>query len=91
MSTPTFQITPDGARYLSEQPPAPFHLRILLPALCRDNLTRWRIAAWSGTIAMLAGTVLLAPDWRQGAAAALLFIDAHVEMDRLGSRDEFVQ
>lgn len=68
----TIQITPDGARYLTERPPSPFHLRILLPWLCRDDLIRWRIAAWAGVAATLTGTVILAPDWRQGLAAALI-------------------
>ncbi len=65
-------LTPDGARYLAAQPPAPFHVRALLPALCGHQARRWQVAAWAGVAATLAGTMILAGAGWQGAAAAAL-------------------
>jgi len=65
-------ITPDGARYLAARPPAPFHLRVLIPWLCQDIAARWLAAAWCGLAAMALGIMLLAPTWQAGVAAALL-------------------
>jgi hypothetical protein len=50
-----FAISPDGRRYLSagrgEAVSMPFVLRWLLPAICKDSVTRWR---WSTTLHLLA-------------------------------------
>lgn len=65
-------VTPDGARYLTVRPPAPFHLRVLIPRLCQDIAGRWQAAAWVGLAAMVAGIIVLAATWQVGVAAALL-------------------
>ena len=63
-------LTPDGVRYLKRTNlPAPFHLRWLIPWLCRDESTRWNIAAWAGFAALelhrmrQSGGVPLHPGW----------------------------
>ena len=69
--------TPDGVRYLhlgdGDPVPRPFHLRWLVPFVCRRVPARWfgvTVGAW-----MLATVCvgLLAPTWQTGVAAALLF------------------
>ena len=64
-------VTPDGLRYLNDNPPAPFHRRALLPYLCRNNPTRWLIQAWVGYALLLVGTWGLVGGL-QGVAAACL-------------------
>ena len=71
MKAPT--LTPDSARYLTVRtPPSPFHLRLLLPWLCRQSPTRWYLATWLGVALMALGTALMAPGWQGIAAAALV-------------------
>lgn len=71
-------ITPDGARYLSlasgNKAPHPFHLRWLLPALCRTRSERWRAAAYAGAALTAGATAALAPSWKIGLAAAALVL-----------------
>lgn len=68
-------LTPDGYRYLDRvNLPAPFHLRWLVPWLCRDESARWDVAAWSGLAGVLAGTWLLVGGWAGVAAAALVAV-----------------
>ena len=59
-----FRLTPDGGRYLSmahgKAEPLPFHLRWLLPKLCRDSIPRWVAATVVGTLATVALTGVLA-------------------------------
>lgn len=65
-------VTPDGMRYLKRtELPAPFHLRWLVPFLCRDESTRWDAAAWLGFAGLTFGTWALVGGWA-GVAAALL-------------------
>ena len=71
MKPPT--LTPDSARYLtSRTPPSPFHLRPLLPCLCRQSAARWYAATWVGAALIALGTALMAPGWPGIAAAALV-------------------
>ena len=65
------RITPDGARYLADTPPSPFHLRPLLPLLCRRDPCRWKIATYLGIALTALGTWALVGGW-QGIAAALI-------------------
>ena len=65
-------LTPDGIRYVQRvNLPSPFHLRWLIPYLCRDESTRWDVAAWAGLAGLIVGTWGLAGGWA-GVAAALL-------------------
>lgn len=71
MKPPT--LTPDSARYLTiHQPPSPFHLRPLIPWLCRQSAIRWYLATWLGVALLAIGTAMLAPGWQGIAAAALV-------------------
>lgn len=68
--------TPDGLRYLhlNDQPvPRPFHLRWLVPYVCRREPRRWAWAAWVSWVVATVGVGLLAPTWQTGMAAALMF------------------
>lgn len=68
-------ITPDGVRYLDRvNLPSPFHLRWLIPWLCRDESTRWTAAAWFGFAGLVFGTWALAGGWAGIAAAALVAV-----------------
>ena len=71
MKPPT--LTPDSARYLTVRtPPAPFHLRVLIPWLCGHSAIRWYVATWVGSALIALGTALMAPGWPGIAAAALV-------------------
>ncbi len=71
MKQPT--LTPDSARYLTvHAPPRPFHLRPLIPWLCRQSAIRWYLATWLGVALLAVGTAMLAPGWQGIAAAALV-------------------
>ncbi len=63
------RLTPDGIRYLAmgggTRQPIPFHLRWLLPAVCRENETAWIVANVAG-IAM-AGILTGWLAWGAGA------------------------
>lgn len=73
MSDPA--LTPDGYRYLKRTNlPAPFHLRWLIPWLCRDESTRWNAAAWAGFTGLVVGTWGLVGGWAGVAAAALVAV-----------------
>jgi len=76
------RITPDGARYIrmaaGERQIEPFHLRFLLPWMCRDRVWAWKAATWGGIAITAASVFLLA---RQhglsdscSAVAAMLFL-----------------
>jgi hypothetical protein len=69
--------TPDGVRYLhlgqGDPVPKPYHLRWLIPRLCRADFRRWRAASlvsWALATIMVG---LMAPSWQTGIAAAALF------------------
>lgn len=64
-------LCPDSIRYINPHPPAPFHLRPLLPALCGATAWRWKAATYLGIAATIVGTWALVGGW-QGVAAALL-------------------
>jgi hypothetical protein len=75
------QLGPDAARYIlagqGERVARPFHLRWMLPYLCRDNLSRWRavwLASWAlTTVGMVSWSYQRTADWRvAGAATAFL-------------------
>lgn len=72
------RLTPDGMRYLAlaqgQAVPWPFRGRVLLPWLCRQSGTRWRVALGSGLAAMILGTALLAPRWQTGVAAGIMVV-----------------
>lgn len=70
------RLTPDGARYLrmgaGEREPVPFHLRWLLPWLCRRRAWVWIGATWLGLVALVSGTVVLALQHGLGMPQAAL-------------------
>lgn len=66
-------VTPDGACYISDNPPSPYHLRVLLPALCKRNPTRWQAATYAGIALTAIGTWALIGGWA-GITAALLVL-----------------
>ena len=77
-----FRPGPDAARYLEvahgRPVVAPFNVRWLLPALCRDSLRRWWVV-WIGSWPLLAaGAALWAhlsgAGWEQAAATAVLLV-----------------
>ena len=59
-----YRLTPDGGRYLSmahgHAEPVPFHLRWLLPKLCRENVSRWVASTVISTVAAVVLTGVLA-------------------------------
>ncbi len=69
-------IGPDAWRYLAlarnEPVCRPFHLRWLLPLVCGQSLRRWWAVRWLSWPVVVAGMVLVSPDWRGVAAAVLL-------------------
>ena len=67
----TTTLTPDSIRYLNPNPPSPFHLRPLLPALCGTVAWRWHTATYVGIGLTLVATWALVGGWR-GVAAALI-------------------
>ena len=70
-------LTPDGTRYLAmgrgRPAPKPFHLRWLMPWLCRDVYRRWMTATAVSWILAAIGTAFLADGWERGVAAAVMF------------------
>ncbi len=64
-------LAPDSIRYLNPDPPSPFHLRPLLPALCRAVAWRWQAATYIGIAATIIATWAIVGGW-QGVAAALI-------------------
>lgn len=66
------RLTPDGKKYLAmgagQRVPLPFHLRWLLPFVCRQSELAWIVACWLGIAAFGAGTGWLA--WQAGATLA---------------------
>jgi hypothetical protein len=58
------RLTPDGGRYLSmgrgNREPLPFHLRWLLPWLCRHHTRRWLVASSLGYVGVVCLTAVLA-------------------------------
>lgn len=68
-------LTPDGIRYVQRVDlPSPFHLRWLVPFLCRDESTRWDVAAWAGFAGLIVGTWALVGGWAGVAAAVLVAV-----------------
>lgn len=64
-------LCPDSIRYLNPDPPSPFHLRPLVPALCGTTAWRWKAATYIGLALTIVGTWAIVGGW-QGVAAALL-------------------
>lgn len=64
-------LCPDSIRYLNPNPPAPFHLRPLLPWLCGTTAWRWKAATYLGIALTIVGTWAIVEGW-QGVAAALI-------------------
>lgn len=77
----TYQITPDGNRYLAMgrgvAQPMPFHLRRGLPWLCRDYGSRWVVVNWCSIVlaAAMVGCLAFGQGATpfQSAVAAALF------------------
>ena len=76
------QLGPDSARYLlagqGERVARPFHLRWLLPKVCRDNPSRWRavwLTSWGlAAVAMWSWSYAPTSDWRIAGAATVLLL-----------------
>lgn len=66
-------ITPDGARYLSPNPPRPFTMRWALPLICRRSEIRWKTATYLGIAITAVSIWSIIRGW-QGVAAACLFL-----------------
>ncbi len=64
-------LCPDSIRYLNPHPPSPFHLRPLLPWLCRTVAWRWHTATYVGIALTIVSTWAIVGGW-QGVAAALI-------------------
>lgn len=78
------QGSPDMISYLAANPPSPFHMRVLMPALCGkneadpfiptvENFKRWRIGTCVGIGATALGIYGMAGGWK-GVAAGALFL-----------------
>lgn len=68
--------TTDGVHYLSTRPPSPFHLRWLVPLVCRQRPLRWVVAARASLAVYVALVGVYAHQrgvsWPAALAAALL-------------------
>lgn len=81
MTAAQVAVTPDGERYLAmgsrRRVAMPFHLRWLVPFLCRDEPVRWIVSTVASTLLAAAGVFLLACQHgltaSQSAAAATLW------------------
>jgi hypothetical protein len=62
-------VTVDGKRLMKRPRPSPFHLRWLLPLICRDRTWAWMATAWLG---LIAAVVLFPGDlWAAGLFCCL--------------------
>jgi len=69
------RLTPDGQRYLAmgrgEAQPMPFHLRPLIPWICRDSEVRWVVTTYLSAATAAALTGVLAHQHGAGLGGAL--------------------
>lgn len=69
-------LSPDGLRYWTPDPPRPYHLRPLVPFLCRQRQNRWRAVTYLSLAAIPILVVLLARQhdltWAQAGVAGAL-------------------